>query len=548
MDLWNSVRQEWFNPTDGNRKSLSALGRQFNVDYRVIKKIIAHATPPGYRLQQPRQFKKLGSHIDFIKQILHDDLALRTKQRHTAQRIYERLRDERKYAGSDRSVRELVNTLKQQHKEVFIPLAQPMSQAQVDFFEVDIYLNGVVTRVYVFSMAMCYSDAVFCMTFPFQKQECWLEGHKQAFLFFGGVPRRIVYDNDKSLVAEILSGHERKVTDSFQQLQSFYCFQPHFCNAYSGNEKGIVENANKYAQLHFFTPYPRVSSFTELNTSLLTSCERFLDTAAKDKELIRRKLLEEERREFLDLPTGEFEACIKVERQSDSLSQIHFDTNRYSVPDHYANHEELIVKGFWDQVQIFNREGELLARHERLWKKHKESLDPLHYLTTLQKKPGALDHGRPFSGFDFPPCFQALRQRLESEAELQAKRECPKGKRKGGKHRGTKQFVKVLNLLKEFSPAALTQAIERALALGHPQYELIRQYCYPQEYPEVMVFTLEGREHLRAYDVKKPQLSKYDDVFINYRHEEMHHYGQATSVVGTLSEGVKAAGDVSGLC
>ena len=546
MDLWNSVRQEWFNPSDGKRKSLSALGLQFKVDYRLIKKIIAHSTPPGYRLQQPRQYKKLGAHVDFIKQILHDDIALRPKQRHSAQRIYERLCKERGYEGSDRSVRELVSSLKQQHKEVFIPLAQPMSQAQVDFFEVDIYLEGKLTRVYVFSMVMSYSDSLFCMAFPFQKQEAWLEGHKQAFLFFGGIPRRIVYDNDKSLVAKILSGHERKVTDSFQQLQSFYCFMPHFCNSYSGNEKGIVENANKYAQQHLFTPYPIVSSFAELNTALLSGCADFLNTTAKGKEHTRRQLLEEERREFLELPAGEFEACMKGPCQSDSQSQVHFDTSRYSVPDHYANHEELQVKGFWDRVEIYTREGALLGVHIRKWQKNMESLDPLHYLTTLEKKPGALDHGRPFATLDLPTCFQTLRQRLESEAELEAKRD-KSSKRKGGAHRGTKRYVQILKLLKEFSLAALTQAVEKALSLGHPQYELIRQYCYPQECPEVSVFTLDGREHLQAYDVKKPQLSQYEELIKDTNQEEMYHCGQAASVVGALPEGVEVAGDAPGL-
>ena len=122
--------------------------------------------------------------------------------------------------------------MRRQHKEVFIPLLQPMSQAQVDFFEADIWLHGQTVRVFVFTMALCYSDAIFCMAFPFQKQEAWLEGHKQAFLFFGGVPRVVVYDNDRALVTKILVGHERKTTEAFQRLQSFYGFQPRFCNAH----------------------------------------------------------------------------------------------------------------------------------------------------------------------------------------------------------------------------------------------------------------------------------------------------------------------------
>jgi len=542
MDLWNSVRQDYLTPSDGITPSLNSLSRKYGVDYRVIKKILANPSPPGYRLSKPRRLKKLAQHVDFIRQILADDHAARDKQRHVAQRIYERLCAECGYTGSARAVRDLVRKMRRHHKEVYIPLNQPMSQAQVDFFEADILLHGNPVRVFVFTMALCHSDAIFCMAFPFQKQEAWLEGHKQAFLFFGGVPRVIVYDNDKSLVVEILSGHERTTTDAFKQLQSFYGFLPRFCNAYSGHEKGVVENMNKYAEHHFFTPYPRVRGFAELNRELSCRCMALLEGTATDKEQTRGQLLREESREFLELPTGEFEACSTLKRNVDSMSLVRLDTNLYSVPDVYANREELIVKAFWDTVRIYTREGELLAEHPRLWQRHQESLNPLHYLTTLEKKPGSIDHGRPFGHMPMPRCFQTLRQRLESEAELAAERE-PAGKRRGGRHRGTKRFVQVLKLLLEFPMADVQKAVEKALRLGHPEYEVIRQYCYPEECPEVAVMDLDGREYLRGYAVKSPELSCYNSLLTG---KEPHEQGG--SVVGALSERVAPAGDSAGLC
>ena len=540
MELWNSVRQDYLQPEDGITPSLNFLSQKYGIDYRVIKKILANPAPPGYQLNKPRPLKKLAPHTDFIRQILDDDHAVRDKQRHIAQRIYERLCNERGYDGSARAVRDLVRKMRRQHKEVFIPLQQPMSQAQVDFFEVDIILHGQPSRAFVFTMALCYSDAIFCMAFPFQKQEAWLEGHKQAFLFFGGVPRVIVYDNDKSLVTKILAGHERETTQAFQRLQSFYGFQPRFCNAYAGNEKGVVENMNKYAERHFFTPCPHVRDFAQLNHDLLCRCAQLLDSTAKDKEQSKRELLKQEYREFMELPAGEFEACCKESRQTDSLSLIHLEHNRYSVPDIYANRQEVTVKGFWDKVQIFSREGELIAEHPRLWQRYQESLNPLHYLNTLQKKPGALDHGRPFNnGMEWPKCFQTLRQRLESEAELQAQ---ASGKRGGGKHQGTKQYIRVLKLLLEFSMRDVCRAIEKALRLGHPQYEVIRQYCYPEESPEVPVMDLDGREHLRGYEVELPRLTRYDGLLNRKEANE-----QGASTVGALPERVAATSDAAGL-
>ena len=183
MELWNSVRQDYLHPEDGITPSLNSLSRKYGLDYRVIKKILANPAPPGYRISKPRPLKKLAPHTDFIRQILDSDHAVRDKQRHIAQRIYERLCNERGYDGSARAVRDLVRKMRRQHKEVFIPLQQPMSQAQVDFFEVDIILHGQPVRAFVFTMALCYSDAIFCMAFPFRKRSAVYRGTKK--------PRRV---------------------------------------------------------------------------------------------------------------------------------------------------------------------------------------------------------------------------------------------------------------------------------------------------------------------------------------------------------------------
>jgi transposase len=545
MDLWSAIRKAWFNPSENERPSYAELSRKFGPDPRTIKKILAKPEPPGYQITHPRKLRKLEPHLDFIKEILDANPKARKKQRHTAQRIYERLCEERGYTGSARSVRKIVAALNQKHKEVFIPLAQPKSQSQVDFFEADIYLRNELTRVYVFVMSLSYSDAVFAMAFPFQKREAWLEGHKQAYIFFGGVPKSSLYDNDRSLVAKILSGHTRKVTEEFKRLQAFYSFEEHFCNAYSGHEKGIVENANKYIEGHFFTPYPRVNDFRELNIKLATWCRKYLATTAKGKTATRGELLADEQPMFLELPTGEFEACIKGERSSDSMSLVNFDTVRYSVPDELANRSGLIAKGFWDRVEIYTPEGKHLATHQRLWEKYKESLNPLHYLHTLESKPGALDHGRPFNELDLPACFQTLRKRLETEAELEAINSKLPDRKKGGSHVGTKKFVRILKLLKEFPLSRLRKAIEKSLRLGNPQYEVVRQYCYPQEHPDVSVFELAGREHLKVYEVKRPDLGSYD-FMLNRKKEEVDNE-QTTGFIRTLFEGAEVASDAAGL-
>jgi hypothetical protein len=344
------------------------------------------------------------------------------------------------------------------------------------------------------------------------------------------------------------------MNDEFLQMVSHYCFIPHFCNIRRGNEKGIVENANKYVEQHFFTPIPKVRDFEELNKKLREWCGEYLSTTAKGKDKTRGELLIEEQAELLELPPGEYDACLKRNRKSDSLSLVSFQTNRYSVPDHYASRDDLLLKGYWDRVKIYNREKELLATHPRLYGKHEESLNPLHYLETLARKPGAIDHGRPFAKLQLPECFAVLRRRLESEAEMEAQRNKKNGRIEGGKHRGTRKFVKIVKLLLKFSLPTLQRAIEKSLRLGYPQYEVIKQYCYPQECPDISVFELAGREHLANYEVRKPKLGKYDvllsaDDNLTRDHlklEEIKHE-QTTGFTGALFEGVKTSGNAERL-
>ena len=72
-------------------------------------------------------------------------------------------------------------------------------------------LNGVERKVALFVMTLPYSGAIFIQAFPRECTETFLEGHRRAFEFFGGVPRRISYDNSAIAVIEVLSGRERKL-------------------------------------------------------------------------------------------------------------------------------------------------------------------------------------------------------------------------------------------------------------------------------------------------------------------------------------------------
>ena len=162
--------------------------------------------------------------------------------------------------------------LTQRQQEVFVPLVHRPGEAQMDFGHALVKRNGVLRKVAFFVMALPYSDAVYVQAFERECTETFWEGHVQAFAFFGGVPRRITYDNTKVAVSQIL-GRERRLTRGFLQLKSHHLFDHHFCHVRRGNEKGVVEGLVKFTRLNFFVPVPQVRDFDELNAFLRERCE-----------------------------------------------------------------------------------------------------------------------------------------------------------------------------------------------------------------------------------------------------------------------------------
>jgi len=203
MDNWAEIRRRVL--VDGLGKR--AACREFDIHWDTLTKILAHPESPGYRRTKPRPRPKLDPFLPVIHQILEDDKKAPRKQRHTAKRIFERLRDEHGYTGGKSIVKQAVAAWRGSHAEVFVPLAHRPGEAQVDFGEAEITLDGQPTKVALFVLTLPYSDATFCCAFPRECTEAFLEGHVRAFAFLGGVPRRIRYDGCSRASATVFSGN-----------------------------------------------------------------------------------------------------------------------------------------------------------------------------------------------------------------------------------------------------------------------------------------------------------------------------------------------------
>ncbi|MGD0812482.1 MAG: IS21 family transposase, partial [Verrucomicrobiota bacterium] len=231
MEQWSEIRRRVLVEGVSRRQII----RETGMHWETLQKILTHSEPPGYRQGRPRPRNKLGPYLPKIELILQEDMAFPRKQRHTAKRIWERLQTDG-FTGGYTVVKDAVRALTQRRQEVFVPLIHRPGEAQVDFGEALVKMNGRLRKVAFMVMALPHSDASFVMAFERECTETFWEGHVQGFEFFGGVPWRITYDNTKIAVAQIIGGgKERRLTRGFCQLKSHYLFNHHFCRVARGN-------------------------------------------------------------------------------------------------------------------------------------------------------------------------------------------------------------------------------------------------------------------------------------------------------------------------
>jgi transposase len=487
MEHWAEIRRRVL----VNGESKRSIQREHQLHWKTLQKILSQPEPSGYQQAKPRARTKLGPFLPIIDAILRQDRDAPPKQRHTAKRIFERLRDEHGYAGRLTVVKDAVRAARQQHDEVFVPLSHRPGEAQVDFGHAEVTLDGVPTQVALFVLSLPYSDALFCCAFPRECTEAFLDGHRRAFDFLGGVPRRISYDNSKIAIAKVTGSRTREVTREFQRLQSHFLFEAHFCLVRRANEKGHVENLVGYARRNFLVPVPAVPSCAALNGGLEAQCRQELQRRVRGKPTGKADLLAEEAAVLLPLPQQAFEARrVEVARAS-SLSLVRFDGNDYSVPTACA-HQAVTVVGGVDEVRLVVGR-QVVARHPRLWAKEQVRFDPVHYLALLERKPGALDFARPLEGWALPDCFAVLRRRLEGELA----------------GRGTREFIKVLRLLEAVAVPQLAPAVEYALGIGATSAEAVRLILEHRREQPPGLFRLDGHLHLKAVRVQEPDLTAY---------------------------------------
>ncbi len=477
-------------------KSQRAVAREFGLSRATVRKMLQYAVPPGYQRQQPIKRPKLGPWLGVIDAILEDDKQRPAKQRHTAKRIFERLKEEHQFTGGYTIVKDYVHGEQVRSREVFVPLAHAPGEAQADFGEALVVVAGVERKAHYLAMDLPHSDDCFVVAFPAETTEAFLEGHVRAFAYFGGVPTRILYDNTKIAVAKILGGEQRQRTRVFSELQSYYLFADKFGRPARGNDKGKVEGIVGYARRNFMVPIPRASSWDELNVHLEVNCRKRRERVLRGHKETIGERFERDRVAMLPLPATPYEACEKLSTRVSSLSLVRYRANDYSVPTQYG-HRQVWVKGYVHEV-VITCASEVIARHERSYEREAVVFDPLHYLALLEQKTRALDQAAPLAGWQLPECFAQLRRLLEARLK---------------KH-GSREYVQVLRLMESFDLLEVAHAVEHALQLGTISFDAVRHLllCRIERRPPRL--DMANYPHLPLAQVRTTQAADYMTLLV----------------------------------
>ena len=425
------------------------IARELGHDRATIHKYLQEGSePPRYRLTQPRPKPVLAPVLPILERWLAEDEQQPPKQRRTARRMWEQLRDEYSFTGGEPTVRMAVRQLKARRREVFVPLAfAPGERAEVDWGTAQVVMAGAITTVHLFCARLRYSGMPFVMACPHEQQEAFFTGHRQMFAWWGGIPQVVVYDNLTTAVRRVLTGRRRAEQEAFVSLRTHYCYEAVFCNPAAGHEKGAVEHLVGTLRRRYLAPMPEVRDFAELNTYLRACCEREGQATRPGTEASVAERWATERAALYPLPPQPFDCGRRVVARATRTAEVVFATNRYSVPAGCA-HELLTLKADVETVRIY-KEATLVAEHPRCDGQHQHISDWRHYVPVLAQKPGAVPFAAALRNGDLPPAFEQFRQGL-----------CA--------HRpdGNRAFVQVLELALPHPLPVVTAAVAEALACG----------------------------------------------------------------------------------
>lgn len=507
VELFEHIRKEHF----VNGKSIRQIAKELRVHRRMVRQAISSPIPPE-RKSVMRSTTVMTESVKYlIDEWLLADLYAPLKQRHTSRRIFTRLVEEYDFKGTEPALRRYIGKRKQTlslRHEAFVPqIHLPGQEAEVDWYEAMITIDGELTKIYFFQMRACYSGREIHIAFNRQTQQSFLEGHVRAFNYFGGVFRVIRYDNLTSAVRKILKGRDRLQSERFSLLRSTYLFEAVFCTPgkRGSHEKGGVESGvGRYRRNHL-VPVPSFSDIDELNSFNHRCCLKDDLRTVLGKEKPIHVLWEDEKSIILPLPKHDYDTDEVYSLSVNHKSYITVNTNQYSVPVELVGCT-LEVRVSSENIKI-RYQGKEVANHYRLHASKQVRAELKHYLSLFLKKPGAFPNSlvlqQARTNGQWPKIFDVVWKGL---------------KIKFGENDGTRQMVDILLNHRDCSIDLLSRSLQKAYEGGSLSADsismIIRQFTTSTE----VVKPLDDIGALARYDRPIGEITQYDQLLTRRIH------------------------------
>lgn len=498
VELFEQIRREY----EFGAGTIQGVARKLGVHRRMVREAVRSATP-ARRKKSERPQVKMAPAAEFIDAILEADRKAPRKQRHTARRIWDRIHAEvPECTAAERTVRQYVEQRKQAlgfgRRETFVPQSYTWGvEAQVDWYEAYADLDGERIKLQVFSMRSMASGAAYHRAYLRATQQAFLEAHELAFHYFGGVFRKLRYDNLSSAVKKILRGYERELTARFIAFRSHWQYEADFCTPGEGHEKGGVEGEVGYFRRNHWVPVPEASDLAELNAKLLADCRHDEGRVLSGRAESVGTLLLAEKEHLLPLPADDFELAEVSFPRVDQAGCAKVRTNFYSVP---LKPGTLVEARVYSSVVEFRQDDVRVAQHERSYDRSQQILDLEHYLDVLERKPGALRGSKPLAQWRAQGRWPLSYDRLW---ELMTGRH--------GRQGGTRAMVTLIRMGREFGYAKLEASVVQALELGCTDVAAIRHLLMTDQLQHAVAETVEIGT-LTAYERPLPTMAEYNQL------------------------------------
>jgi len=403
-------------------KSLREIARETGNHFETVKKYVEKEDFNLQLREKQTRSGKLSPFKPLIDEWLEADLQAKPKQRHTAQRVYNRLKElfGEDFNVSDRSVRKYVAKRKKELLEAsdsYLPLEHPPGEAQIDFGEAEFIERGQKYQGHYINVSFPYSNGGYMQLFKSENQECLLQGLLNIFEYIGRCPIALWCDNMSTAVKRIRKNGERDLTRGFERFMLHYGFRSNFCNLAAGNEKGNVENKVGYHRRNLLVPIPEFDDLHEFNRKILELCDRDMLRSHYKKRRIIKELFEEDKAAMNPLPKDRFDIGRLEIARADKYGKVKFDARIYSSSPAVSG-QQVWVKATAHEVTIMDENYQEIVTHQRLYGDQRESMNWAPYLDLMAKRPAALK----YTGFysELPITLQEYFNRCDYEAKKAA--------------------------------------------------------------------------------------------------------------------------------